>query len=128
MADLRDNGNWIYSQLSTDSTITDLLDTIESYPAIIQSAMVHEAYQDLTLIQIYRLSTVGASDINPTIYTVNCRSSTEVKADEIAQVVYNALNRKHADGRMAKCTVYKCIFEDTNHYNTPIDITVYSNE
>ncbi len=127
MANLRANGNTIFQWIYAESSITDLLDTIGDYPAIVHGNLVHEDYQDLTLIQIYRLSTLSASVINPVTYTVNCRSSTDLKADEIAQAVYDALNRKIADGKMAKCTVYKCIPEDSTHYNTPLDITVYSN-
>lgn len=127
MASLRLNGNQIFQWLYNDSNVTDLLDTISDNPAIFHNEVIHEDYQDLTLIQICRLSTLGSSDLNPVTYTVNCRSSTGLKADEIAQVVYNSLNRKLANGKMAKCTVYKCIPEDSTHYNTPIDVMVYSN-
>ena len=126
MASLRDNGTQLYLWLTSDSNITDLIDEIEGSPAILVSNMLHEEYQSLTLIQIYRLSTIGAQDINPVTYTVNCRSSTDLKADELAQAVYDSINRKLSDDKMAKCTVYKCIYEDDNHYNTPIDVTMYN--
>ena len=127
MASLRGNGNQIFQWLYADSDVTDLLGTVSGYPAVIQNEVIDEAYQDLSLIQIYRLSTIGSQDLNPVTYTVNCRSSTGLKADEIAQAVYDSLNRKLANGKMAKCTVYKCIPEDSTHYNTPIDVRVYSN-
>jgi len=127
MASLRENGNQLFSWLFSDSSITSLIDKIENYPAIIQSNMVHEAYQDLSMLQIYRTSVIGAVDINPVSYTINCRSSTEVKADEIAQAVYDSINRKLDNKKLAKCNVNPCIYEETNHYNTPIDVVVYNN-
>lgn len=126
--DLRANGIQLFSWLKTETSVTSLLDTINTYPAIIISNMVHEDYQDLDMIQIYRTSVVGATDINPVMYTVNCRSSTDVKADAIAQAVYDAINRKLGNDKLAKCSVSPCIYEDTNHYNTPIDVVVYNNE
>lgn len=126
--DLRANGIQLFSWLKTETSVTSLLDTINTYPAIIISNMVHEDYQDLDMIQIYRTSVVGATDINPVMYTVNCRSSTDVKADAIAQAVYDSINRKLGNDKMAKCSVNPCIYEDTNHYNTPIDVVVYNNE
>ena len=127
MASLRDNGTQLYLWLTSDSDITNLIDEIEGSPAILVSNMLHEEYQSLTLIQIYRLSTIGAQDINPVTYTVNCRSSTDLKADKLAQAVYDSINRKLSDDKMAKCNVYKCIYEDDNHYNTPIDVVMYNN-
>lgn len=126
--DLRANGTQLFSWLKTETSVTSLLDTIDTYPAIIISNMVHEDYQDLSMIQIYRTSVVGATDINPVMYTVNCRSSTDVKADAIAQAVYDAINRKLGNDKLAKCSVSPCIYEDANHYNTPIDVVVYNNE
>jgi len=127
MASLRENGNQLFSWLFSDSSLTSLIGKIENYPAIIQSNMVHEAYQDLSMLQIYRTSVIGAVDINPVSYTINCRSSTEVKADEIAQAVYDSINRKLDNKKLAKCNVNPCIYEETNHYNTPIDVVVYNN-
>jgi hypothetical protein len=127
MASLRDNGTQLYLWLKADDDITGLLDTIGSYPAIIMTKMVNEEYQDLTMLQVYRMSTIEAVDINPVTYTINCRASTEVKADTIAQAVYNSINRKIADDKMAKCMAYPCIYEDVNHYNTPIDVVMYNN-
>ena len=125
MGKLRDKGTQLYLWIRAESSITDLIDTIGSSPAIIVDKKIDEAYQDLKHVQIYRTSTVTPVQDQPISYTVNCRSSTDYKADELAQAVYDVINRKLQNGYLAKCTVNACIYEEENIYNTPIDVVVF---
>lgn len=122
--EIRDKATQLYQWIRADTSITDLIDTIGTGPAIIMSNMIAEAYQDLSLIQIYRTSLISPIQVQPVSYTVNCRSSTEYKADNIAEAVYNVINRKSESLKLAKCTVQPCIFEEENHYNTPIEVVI----
>ncbi len=122
---VRDKGTQLYLWITAETSITDLIDTINGNPAVIVSKMIHEDYQDLKLIQIYRTSLVSPIQVQPIRYTVNCRSSTEYNSDIIAQAVYDVLNRKLENGKLAKCIVQPCIFEETNHYNTPVEVVVF---
>jgi len=125
MGKLRDKGTQLYLWIRAESSITDLIDTIGSSPAIIVDKKIDEAYQDLKHIQIYRTSIVTPVQVQPINYTVNCRSSTDYKADELAQAVYDVINRKLKNGYLAKCTVNPNIPESENIYNTPIDVVVF---
>lgn len=127
MGVLRDCSTLIKARVTVDS-VTDLLDTFTAgatYPAIFVQGTVPSAYQDLTLLQIYRVSTIGSSEINNPLYTVNCRADSEYKADLIAQAVYDVLNREIDDTSYMTCTVSQNINEDNLHFNTPVDCRVY---
>ena len=123
--EIRDKATQLYQWIRADTSITDLIDTIGTSPAIITSNKISEAYQDLKLIQIYRTSRISPIQVQPISYTVNCRSSTEYEADNLAQAVYNVINRKLENGKLAKCTVQPNIFEEENHYNTPIEVVIF---
>lgn len=118
--------------LLQDSSILAMLDVSSgTTKAIVVGHAIPATHQKLSkLIQLYRLSTISPHDINTVSYTINCRQPTEALCDSLATLVYTVINRKMStylgDGMYTQCSVGACIYEEENHYNTPVEIRVFS--
>ncbi len=121
----------LLSLLNVDA-ITDYLDTFQAgssyYPAIFAKSVIPTEYQELKCLQIYRVSVYATQELQPITYTINCRDNTESGSEELAEIVYNEINRKITSTYSIQCRVAQCIYEDDNHYNTPIDVTINNKE
>ncbi len=126
----------LMTMLNVES-VTDLLTEFtvgeETYPTIFSTKQLTETqagYKDL--LQIYRVTLIGAGDYRPVSWTVNCRSNDEYKAETIAYAVYDAVNREFhgADGKdyFFVCTIQPSIREDENYWNVPVEIQIKHNE
>ena len=127
-------GNALITLLAT-TEIKAMLDTFmvgsTTYHAIVQGKAIPVQFQDMNrILQVYRTSMLTAHDINAPLYTVNCRQATEVNADTLAKLVYNEINRAYntysGDSVYTQCTISESIYESENHWNTPVEVRIFS--
>lgn len=132
---LRYGSDVLVSILSADATLKAKLDTFTvgatTYPAIFVAGVLPENRQDLTkYLQIYRVSTVGAGDINEVTYTVNVRQPTEYECDVVAKMVYDLTNRTFTDysnvSVYLRASVARAIMDKENNWFVPVDIRIAS--
>ena len=87
----------VYNLIRNNTTITALLDTYKTFPAVFKSVMVPQDYQGdtLTFINLYK-STPDNGGLAYRSYTVtiNCRSRNESKSRALAETVRTELNRE----------------------------------
>lgn len=133
--DLRYGSNVLMTILSANAPLKAKLDSFTvgstTYPAIFVAGVLPENRQDLTkYLQIYRVSTVGASDINEVTYTINVRQPTEYECDVVAKMVYDLTNRKFTDysgvSVYLRSSVARAIMDAENNWFVPIDIRISS--
>ena len=133
--DLRYGSTVLMTILSADAPLKAKLDTFTvgatTHPAIFVAGVLPENRQDLTkYIQIYRVSTVGASDINEVTYTVNVRQPTEYECDVVAKMVYDLTNRIFTDysgvSVYLRSSVARAIMDAENNWFVPVDIRISS--
>jgi hypothetical protein len=115
----------IYEILSIDTSVTSLLSSFTvgatTYPAIFNNQVIPTQFQDLEkTIQIFPVSSFGSGDYRPQTFQVSCRSTSEAKAIEIAQKVYDALNRVFYDGYM-QAVIQPPAYEDY-HWLCPVEV------
>ena len=113
------------------SPILAMLDAVGSNYAIVTGREIPSTMQSLSrILQIYRVSPIGAEDVSVQTYTINCRQANEVNADTLAGLVYNEVNRTIKTyvgaGIYTQCTIGACIREEENHWNTPVDVRIFS--
>ena len=99
--------------------------------AYITGKKIPASAQELNnMLQIYRVSLIGASALNTVTYTINCRQATEANSDILAGLVYNEINRtiKEYVGKdvYTQCLIGTSIFEKENFWNVPVDVKIYS--
>jgi hypothetical protein len=79
----------IYLELSTNANITSLVDDIS------QGLLPKDLGRTSRTINFYRLTPIDVSlPFNQCTYTVNCRSSDSIEAEDIADKVIEELHRK----------------------------------
>lgn len=118
-------------QTTAIKAMLDYIPNQTTYKAIMVGKAVPSSWQELNkMIQIYRVSTIGASDLNTVTYTINCRQATEANSDILAGLVYNEINRtiKEYVGEnvYTQCLIGTSIFEKENYWNVPVDVKIYS--
>lgn len=127
-------GNALVTILGT-TEIKAMLDTFvvgsTTYYAIVQGKAIPVSFQTMNrILQVYRTSPLLPSDINIPLYTVNCRQATEANADTLAKLVYNEINRAYStysgDTVYTQCTIGESIYEEENHWNTPVEVRIFS--
>ena len=133
--DLRYGSDVLVSILSANAPLKAKLNTFTvgatTHPAIFVAGVLPENRQDLTkYLQIYRVSTVGAGDINEVTYTVNVRQPTEYECDVVAKMVYDLTNRTFTDysgvSVYLRSSVARAIMDAENNWFVPIDIRISS--
>lgn len=118
-------------QTTAIKAMLDYIPNQTTYKAFVVGKVVPASWQELNkMIQIYRVSTIGASDLNTVTYTINCRQATEANSDILAGLVYNEINRtiKEYVGEnvYTQCSIGTSIFEEENYWNVPVDVKIYS--
>ena len=115
------------------SAISAMLDYIPSTTnrAVVVGQEIPSTLQSLSrILQIYRVSPIGPEDVSMQVYNINCRQATESNADTLAGLVYTAVNRtiKSYVGKnvYTLCNIARCIREEENHWNTPVEVRIYS--
>ena len=95
----------------------------EIYKVLVADTTVKSLVSTLT---IYQSGTEGAADVYDVNHTVNCRSSTEKKAKELAQAVKSALHRVTFFNIGFVCFVEPVIppQDDTDNFNAPVTVRV----
>lgn len=90
----------IYNKLNTDTTVTDLLPNYEDsdgniYKAIFPQIVVPlNVPLDNSTINIYRSQPIdGGVNFGNYIHTINCRASSQTKAEALSDAVFESLNR-----------------------------------
>lgn len=125
MFDYKD-GTYIYNVLTNDSTVTTLVGT-----AIYNDLLIPQDETSLDTINYYPIQPYngGLEYFNRT-WSVNCRSKSLITSRDIAKAVYEALNRVSGDSDSK--TYFGIVsvlptlppFDDTDVYNTPIDLQI----
>lgn len=108
------------------SSVTSLIDAYTignaSYPAIFNNRVISASYQDLNdTIQIFPVSQYGPGQYHQQTFQVSCRSTTEPKAIEIAQAVYDAVNRSFTNIGYMQATIQPPIKENYS-WHVPVEI------
>ena len=123
----------IVTALLASSTVKAMLDTYTigstTYYPVIYGRSIPAEFQDMNrLIQIYRVTSIGASQLNEVTYTVNCRQATEPLSEQLAEIVYGVLNRIFATydstTTYMRCNVGSSIMETETDWNCPVDVQI----
>lgn len=115
-----------YNALNT-SAITDLLTVHLGQPALYKGFVLPDRLPNsATSINVYL---IGPTD--PFVYwenrvSINCRAKTEKASRDLAQTVYNNVNRKQYNGYYLTMSVGQVIppADKTDNYNTPIEARI----
>ena len=115
-------------KLLADSTVTGLVTTYLSKPAIFSKPVIPEKVKGAA-ISIYRsLPTDGGLDFGNYGVTVNCYAKTFKKAEDMQDAVFSALNR-HSQGDdtffvASKTLILQPASIGGGDYNAPVEVTV----
>ena len=124
----------LYQALSSDTTVTDLLSSVNGYKCI--SVGVREPLTwsaDDTTVSIYNTSGMDARDKRMIVdLTVNCRAETEAQVKELANAVVDSVNGSYfLDGRGRYYGQYGGIIQpqdETDSFNLPVSIVMKAGE
>jgi hypothetical protein len=122
------NSNLLYDALNV-TDITDLLDTVSGVKGLFDGRSVPDFFTADKTINFYITSPInGGLEWSEYIYSVNCRAKTDGESREIAQVVFNKLNRADFNGYHTNCNVLGTIppINDIDNFNTPIEVILKS--
>lgn len=128
-------GDYIYSILSNDTNVTDLVGTFTAgettYPAIYNARLIPQTDDNTETINFYRSSNFNAAlNYFETTWSIDCRAKSEYEAYEIADAVKDALNRKSAEAGGYKyfgtISILQAIppADDADVYNVPVEINL----
>src|SRR5210317_605351 len=87
------NSDKMYDALN-QSSITDLLDTDAGELGLFDGRVIPEFFTEFKTINFYLTSPfIGSMEYQEYRYSVNCRAKTDDESREIAEAVFDALNR-----------------------------------
>lgn len=114
----------MYNALN-QASITDLLDTVSTVKGLFDGRVIPEFFTSYKTINFYLTSPYsGSLEWEQYIYSVNCRAETDGESREIAEAVFNALNRADFSDYHTNCEVLPTLppQDDTDVFNTPVEV------
>lgn len=107
--------------------ITSLLDSQSGISGLFDSRVVPEFFTLNKTINFYLISPYsGALEWNEYIYSVDCRAKTDKESREIAQAVFDKLNRADFTDYHTYCDILPTIppEDDNDVFNTPVEVNL----
>lgn len=122
------NSSLLYDALN-DSSITDLLDTVDSVKGLFNDVLIPQWFDADNVVNFYLNGSIdGSLEWNQYFYAVNCRAKTYEESREIAQAVFDRLNRADFANYHTNCNVLATVrpSDETDSYNSPIEVILKS--
>lgn len=114
----------IYDALNV-SNITDLLDTEDGVLGLFDELVIPEEFKSPKTINFYFSGPLnGSLEYDLYTYIINCRAKTSGESREIAEAVFNELNRADYVNYHTNCSVIDTIppEDETDVFNTPVSV------
>lgn len=109
------------------SSITTLLDTYASYPALFDDDLLPQDFTDHNSINYYLITSAGGSvPYGQYNYSASCRGISKSDSRTLAQAVKDGINRKSYGDYYIVASIQQSLppQDDTDNYNTPVEITL----
>ena len=118
----------LHNELSTNTNITDLLDSFDSYFMIINDEVCPDEWNlKKSTLNYYENSRDNYSKYDDITFTVNCRSPKYIDSKLIAETIKSELHEKLSGEYMFTVVLMGGTlrpFDENDNYNTIIDINV----
>ena len=118
----------IYSKLKNDTTLTALLDTLGSDPAIFYANLLPTSFTGDESINFYLVQPKdGHMPYIKEDYSLSCRSASKATSQAIALRAAFTLNRHSPDSdSFCFCRILPTIppEDETDNYNTPVECRI----
>lgn len=112
----------LYTALNI-ATIRALVGTYKSKPAIFSALVMPADCTVSNTINFYRTGPVNLGDEPPLyLYTINCRASTQIASQAMAEAVAQQLHRRYCAGFYSTCRILATIppMDAADTFNTPV--------
>jgi hypothetical protein len=119
--------NDIYTALNV-TAVTTMLDKYKTTnAALFSDRLIPQDFKGRKSINFYQIGTVsGLLEYQEALYVANCRAGTHADSRAIAAKVVDEINRSMKDQRGLYISTLATIppADDTDVYNTPVEITI----
>lgn len=116
----------LYNALNV-SAITSLLDSFLTGKALFDEVVIPQSFTGSNSINFYMIGPLnGSLSYNEYSYSISCRSNDYYNSRNIANTVYETINRVHYNRYIIYTQILPTIppFDDTDNYNTPVEVII----